>query len=96
MAIDIENDDLLTVAGAAKYIHGRPSTRTIWRWMEKGVHGVKLDSVKIGSHRFTSKQAIRRFVCATTKAADARRPELSATRKRAIKRAERELADAGL
>lgn len=35
---------------------------TAWRWALRGVGGVKLESIKIGGTRYTSREACRRFL----------------------------------
>lgn len=42
----------------------RPSLNTIWRWINRGLGGVKLEAVEIGSKTFTTKQAVARFATA--------------------------------
>ena len=44
----------------------RPHASTIWRWSLRGIGGVKLETAKIGSQIVTSKQAVTRFIAATT------------------------------
>ena len=58
--IDIENEELLTITQAATRCPGRPHAATIWRWVLNGLHGVKLDSIKVGGKRLTSAEAISR------------------------------------
>ncbi|HUE71265.1 MAG TPA: DUF1580 domain-containing protein [Pirellulaceae bacterium] len=71
-------DSLLTLAEASKLFPHRPSRCTLWRWMNEGVRGVRLESVVVGGRRLTSKPAIADFVAKTTAAVD-RRP-ISQTR----------------
>ncbi len=40
------------------------------RWMRSGVRGVRLESLLIGSRRFTSKEAIARFIEQTNEPRD--------------------------
>lgn len=94
LSIDIENESLLTLAQAAKRIPGRPSLRTVWRWCLKGVDGHRLENVKVGSRRYTSVEAIRRFVERGTNTASAQ-PSAARHRQRDVDRAEAELAEAG-
>jgi len=96
MAIDYENEELLTVTQAAKQMPTRPAVRTVWRWMQEGCWGTKLESVLIGGRRLTSREAIRRFITATSESIEAKKPEMSARRRQAIERAERELREAGV
>ena len=62
ICLRVEKETLLTVRQAGNEFPGRPSTQTIWRWMHKGVRGVVLESVLIGGHRYTSREAIGRFI----------------------------------
>lgn len=96
MALD--NEHLLTPAEATREFPGRPALRTIWRWMQRGVRGVKLESITIGGRRFTSREAGQRFIEATTAAAATDRPKGQFTRERAeaLDRAERELDESGI
>ena len=70
MAIAFDSKErLLTFHEANKLIQeltGKErSVSMIYHWVEQGVRGVKLDSIKIGSSLFTSFEAIIRFVEAT-------------------------------
>ena len=62
--INIESEKLVPVGAAGSLIpwHQPPSRATIWRWILSGVRGRKLESVRIGGRRFTSEQAIARFL----------------------------------
>jgi len=63
-------EDVLTLAQArsefSKIAGRRPDKGTICRWVHRGVGGVKLDAVRVGSQLLTSKQALHRFVTART------------------------------
>jgi hypothetical protein len=77
------------------------NTSTVWRWSLRGCRGVVLESLSIGSRRFTSAEAFTRFVAATTAIAQggpAPSPAARTTRQReaAIRSAEAELTDAGI
>jgi hypothetical protein len=95
------SESLLTLSTAARELPG-PSGKgvhvsTLWRWSFRGVRGIRLETVLIGGIRYTSREALERFVASTTAAADGttaatRTPK---QRQRAIEAAERELADAG-
>ncbi|MCR9211960.1 MAG: DUF1580 domain-containing protein [bacterium] len=39
---------------------------TAWRWANRGVKGVKLETVSIGGKRLTSVQAVTRFLKRTS------------------------------
>jgi len=60
--IDINVEHTLPLNEAAKVVPGRPHTATIWRWWRRGVKGVKLETVVVGGRRFTSVEAIQRFI----------------------------------
>ncbi|MEM9366388.1 MAG: DUF1580 domain-containing protein [Planctomycetota bacterium] len=44
----------------------RPDKSTMHRWRQRGVGGVKLEAIRLGSQWFTSRQAITRFIDART------------------------------
>ena len=60
--IDIDSEQLLTLAEAAREVPGRRHAGTLSRWWRKAVHGVRLETVLVGGRRFTSLEAIRRFI----------------------------------
>ncbi|MEO2046022.1 MAG: DUF1580 domain-containing protein [Pirellulales bacterium] len=90
------DETLITPAQATKKLPGRPSLRTVWRWMQRGVKGHRLESVLIGGRRYTSVEAGVRFVVATTATSDniPSRPDPTSTGRLAI--AEKELDEAGI
>jgi len=65
MAIDIEKEDIVSLAEAAHKlpkINGRhPAICTLWRWCRKGLRGVRLEYIRIGRGIATSHQALNRF-----------------------------------
>ncbi|HEY4260064.1 MAG TPA: DUF1580 domain-containing protein [Schlesneria sp.] len=65
MPIDIKTESLLlfTAEVAGTQFPGEPvSKSTLRRWKEFGVRGAKIETTLIGSRRYTSKEAILRFV----------------------------------
>lgn len=75
------------------------SVPTPWRWTQRGIRGVKLESFAIGGRRYTTQEAFQRFVAATTAAAlgqTAPAPRTNREREAAIRKAEAELAKAGI
>jgi hypothetical protein len=90
----ISNESLIPVSDAPKHVPGRPHIATIWRWIQRGCRGVRLETWLVGGRRFTSLEAIDRFIERTTAAAA---PELACAvptprqRRRAIDQANREL-----
>ena len=60
--MNVHAENLLTVAQASHECPGRPSIRTVWRWMRRGAKGTRLESVTIGGRRYTSREALERFI----------------------------------
>src|SRR5437773_340557 len=72
--IDTEREELVLLNDARKLFPQRPSKETLWRWaLGRGLLGVRLDSTLVGSNRYTSKQAIARFITAVNEADAAKR-----------------------
>jgi len=73
---------------------------TIWRWRQRGIRGVRLETFMLGGRRFTTQEAHRRFVDRTTAAADGEQPTTKARTNRqrdaAVRRAEAELDRLGI
>ena len=64
--IDVEAETLITFSDARTAFPGdkRLSLATLHRWRLNGVRGNRLDTVLIGGLRYTSKEAIARFIAA--------------------------------
>ena len=63
--IDREKETLLPPNLACNEFPGRVSLATVWRYMgPHGVRGVTLESFVCGGKRWTSKEAIERFIAA--------------------------------
>ena len=98
MAINIEHETLLRLSEAAKRVPGRGGgglhAATIYRWVANGVGGVRLESILIGGCRYTSVEALGRFI----KRCNASNPNAVTTpsRQRRVETAERELEAAGI
>jgi hypothetical protein len=60
--IDSSKEDLKLLVHAAELVPGRPHVSTLVRWAMRGVRGRRLETVVIGGRRFTSVEAIRRFI----------------------------------
>jgi hypothetical protein len=58
-------EDVVSMSQAAREVPGKPSPSTLWRWSRRGIDGVTLETVKVGSRIFTSRQAVTRFLEAT-------------------------------
>ena len=66
MPVNLFSDHLLTLQGAAKELprlsRGRKvHLSTLYRWVRRGVGGVKLEAVKVGRGLVTSREALQRF-----------------------------------
>lgn len=72
MSIDINSEELVLVRevpGLLPKKNGRKKhLASIYRWLSRGLVGVRLESVYIGGEQYTSKQALDRFFYAVTKA----------------------------
>lgn len=100
--INIENEELLTLVAATKRLPPNDRTgklvhiATVHRWCSLGgVGGVQLETVKIGGVRYTSAEALRRFVARCTDP-DVPVAQPAHQRQKAIEKADRELAEAGI
>jgi hypothetical protein len=101
--IDINSESLVTLTEGAKILPNRPHSSTLWRWHKIGVRGERLETCMCGGKRYTSKEALQRFVDRITEAHDRggaapTKPihETMRQRRAAIENAERELEAAGI
>ena len=60
----------LPLSEASKFFPGRPHRSSVWRFAMKGVRGVRLETIVCGGRRYTSEEAILRFIAGTTAAAN--------------------------
>ena len=94
--IDHETEDLIPFELAENEIPGHPSRCTLFRWAFKGVRGARLETLLIGNRRFTSREAIGRFITAQN-ADQTPDPSISPSqRKRQSETARKELAKIGI
>lgn len=96
--IDTQTETIIPINDAPAHIPTRPHVATVWRWIQRGVRGVTLETVLIGGKRYTSAESIQRFMEATTAASQPKptgKPTRSKTRQQAIEQAERELETVG-
>lgn len=98
MPIDIGTENPLSLTEAAKVAPGRPHLATVWRWCQRGVRGVKLETIVVGGRRFTTTEALERFIARTTAAANGEPAPIRTPRQRqrAIAAAEAALAADGI
>ncbi len=90
--IDMQTEELLTLEQARRLFPRPPHPSTLWRWVLEGVRGAKLETLVAGGRRYTSREAIGRFVVRTTRLSGTEAP-LSSSRRRARERAERILRE---
>ncbi len=95
------NEKLFSVPKAVELATGRrPHPATCFRWRQRGISGIRLDTWKVGGRRETSVEAVRRFIEATTAASDSpQAATVSRTnrqRQKSIDRAEVELDRIGV
>ena len=63
MAIDVKTETLITMTQAKTAFPGRTvGMASLTRWRVDGVRGVKLETLLVGGLRYTSKEAIQRFI----------------------------------
>jgi hypothetical protein len=72
--IDIVRESCFRLAEAPKHLPpGRSGKRihvsTVFRWAQRGIRGVTLETVRVGGAMFTSTEAIQRFCRRVTDAA---------------------------
>ena len=76
--IDIQTERLIPLAEAAAQIPGRRPGKpvgvaTIYRWVDIGVRGIRLESISAGGTLCTTSEAVRRFFERVTEARQAGR-----------------------
>ena len=108
MAIDLTKEQLLSLTDAARALPAidgrRPHISTIWRWIRRGVRGVRLEHLRLGHRVCTSREALNRFAQRLAEADEKPGEKTSTTPKRRtakqrehdIARASRELERAGI
>ena len=93
------NDELLTLAEAARMLPRRPNLCTLWRWASKGIKGIRLETVSVGGRRYTTRTALADFFRRTSEAGDCESPttpRTSAQRQRAVTEARKVLSKSGI
>lgn len=84
------SEDILELSEAATFIKGqfrgrKPSVSTVLRWCLYGLRGIKLESLKCGGQRMTTKQAVIRFIDRLSSVTTGQRPQADAQRAAAVK-----------
>ncbi len=64
--IDLQVERVIPISDVSDYLPKRRGKKThyqtVWRWVTKGANGKMLASVKIGGVRYTSIEALQRFL----------------------------------
>lgn len=70
MAIDIHTEEMLELNKVPANLERRTGKRlnlsTVYRWINRGIAGVQLETILIGGCRYTSAQALNRFFTQST------------------------------
>lgn len=66
MAINVFEDDLVSLTELAKSLPKPPSHGCLWRWHRIGIQGVRLETVVVAGRRYSTRDAFQQFVNATT------------------------------
>ncbi len=87
--IDIETEQLIPLRDIPKILPKRSSGKRIhisavYRWVQRGLAGRTLETVKIGGTRYTSQEAMQRFAEGT----DHKRPETTSRNRSSKQRQE--------
>lgn len=97
--IDINRDEIIPLDELLDELPDPPARTTRWRWCESGIGGVRLETVKIGRRRYTSRAAFQRFVNTLSGANAGEMPaplpehREAAAKKRRLAQADRRLAE---
>jgi hypothetical protein len=73
--IDTQVEEVGPFAVATRWVPKRmgekyPAVSTMWRWYKRGINGVRLETILVGTVRCTSRQALQRFFDAVTTASE--------------------------
>jgi hypothetical protein len=64
--IDISTEELVSLSEVASMFPGRRGRKvavaTCWRWATRGRKGVRLETISIGGRRYTSREALMRWI----------------------------------
>ena len=85
----LKQADLIAIRDLPGLLPGRPSLPTIYRWISRGIDGIRLASVRVGGRRFVNKAALVAFVEALSADPPGKRIEpAGAARRRTARQAE--------
>jgi hypothetical protein len=89
LMINHTTEALLSLSAAAKRLPKGPDGKpihpnTVGRWIHKGIQGVHLEGLRVGRKRYTSIEAIQRFLEAITRAVDKHLPRVSRSQRQRL------------
>ena len=102
LASSLIGEKLITLEHAAKSFPGNRGRHThistVYRWANSGIRGVRLETMVVGGRRYTSEEAIARFIDILSASATDACPTLRspASRQRGYDQAGKELDREGL
>src|SRR5947208_2365717 len=94
--IDPRNENLRLLTQASSDVPGNPSYCTLVRWALRGRRGIRLETVMIGGRRYTSREAIDRFISRTNEPGAVTDSAVSSQRAREQEAVERRLDAEGI
>lgn len=81
--IDVYHEKVFPLTEAPKHTPTRAGKRihraTTFRWALHGLRGVRLETIKIGGHRYTSREALARFYAELSRSGSTQPPESLST-----------------
>lgn len=60
------DESLITLTEAARSLPNKPHVATLYRWMSRGVRGIRLRTFLVGGRRYTSREALDEFINAAS------------------------------
>jgi hypothetical protein len=79
---DLLREELHLLAKVGDLLPSRPHRSTGIRWADRGVRGSRLETVTIGGRRYTSREALARFIARLNGPRSANEPQVSSLRER--------------
>ena len=66
----MDMSDFVPLREARRLLPGPVSLTTLHRWKDRGINGVRLQTVLIGGRRYVSRRALETFIAQVTTAVD--------------------------
>ena len=98
LMIDIEREQLLALHDVPKLLPPRPSGKrlhisAVYRWAQRGVHGIRLEIIRVGGTTYTSREALQRFVQPSNSTSAPVSPPMTSSRQRQVEQAGRRIQE---